>query len=72
MSGSRSESSRRSSDNVDSVGDSKNTTKRDIGDLVESRVQVGQRNASVGASIDSELNRLRDETKESLDVGHAK
>ena len=47
-----------SRDDIDSVGDSRDTTKRGIGDRVESRVQVGQRSASAGVSIGSELNRL--------------
>ena len=69
---SRGELSRSSSGDIYGVGDSRNITKRGIGDLVESRVQVGQRNASAGASIDSELNRLRDEIRGPFDVGHVR
>ena len=58
--------------NVDGVRDSRNTTKCRIGVLVESRVQVGQRNALAGASLGNELNRLRDESRELFDVGHIK
>ena len=69
---SRRELSSSSSDTVDSVGDSGNTTKCRISVLVESRFQVGQRNASAGASIGDELDRFRDELRESFDVGHVK